>query len=259
MKTFTSTKVTYFPADLWPARDVWSDLGRRFWDIVLALVLGVLALPVGLIIAVLIKLDSPGPVFYGQERVGLNRRRQSRPSRSSLAALLEPWWPKWLPFPFAPPTFLERRRRDAHGRVFTMYKFRTMREDAEQETGPVWAQEEDPRVTRVGRFLRRTRLDELPQLWNILKGDMTFIGPRPERPFFVNQFQELIPAYSRRLEVKPGLTGLAQIYVGYDKSLEDVKRKVAYDLDYIERRSLWLDLQIIWQTVGVLLTGRGAR
>jgi lipopolysaccharide/colanic/teichoic acid biosynthesis glycosyltransferase len=210
------------------------DLWRRVLDLAVALVGILILLPIGLVFAVLIKIDSPGPVFFVQERVGRNRRRTRGYFRR------------------------ERRGRSLAGKPFLMYKFRTMYADAEAQTGPVWAEENDPRITRVGQFLRRTRLDEIPQLLNILIGDMTLIGPRPERPHFVEQLQQVIPDYTRRLEVKPGLTGLAQVRVGYDTSVDDVKRKVEHDLKYIDHRSLWLDLYILWQTVWVVITGRGA-
>ncbi|HIE50784.1 MAG TPA: sugar transferase [Armatimonadetes bacterium] len=230
-----------FPAVRWERL---YEVFRRGVDLLVALGGGLLALPLMLLIAVLIKLDSPGPVIYAQERVGQNRRRSNRTFNGLIY-----YRRRWIP---------DRRHRAAEGRPFVMYKFRTMRQDAEKETGPVWATEDDPRTTRVGRFLRKTRLDELPQLFNLLKGDMTLIGPRPERPYFVEKLKGVVPNYLRRLEVKPGITGLAQVRNGYDRSLEDVKRKVENDLYYIEHRSPWLDLSILVQTVLVVLTGRGA-
>jgi lipopolysaccharide/colanic/teichoic acid biosynthesis glycosyltransferase len=136
------------------------------------------------------------------------------------------------------------------GRLFRMYKLRTMVQDAERVTGPVWARDRDPRCTPVGRFLRDTHLDELPQLWNVLRGEMSLVGPRPERPIFVQDFNQTVPNYAARLEVRPGITGLAQVYRGYDHTLQDVRKKVAYDLLYIRRMCLFLDLKILWKTLG---------
>ncbi|MEW5766849.1 MAG: sugar transferase [bacterium] len=151
-----------------------------------------------------------------------------------------------------------QQRVGKDGRIFTMYKFRTMRVDAELASGPVWAKKNDPRVTRIGSYLRKTRADELPQLINVLKGEMTLVGPRPERPVFVNEFKHTIPGYKARLSVKPGLTGLAQVRYRYDSSICDVKRKLRYDLLYVKRMCLMLDLRILFQTVEVVLTGKGA-
>lgn len=148
-------------------------------------------------------------------------------------------------------------RTGQDGRAFTMYKFRTMVDGAENETGPVWAQKRDARVTGVGRWLRRLRLDEIPQLWNVLKGDMSLVGPRPERPFFVEQHVEAIPLYSRRHRVKPGITGLAQVKWRYDEDLEDVRQKLKYDLFYIENMSLRMDFKILLQTIRTALAGLG--
>ena len=164
-------------------RDVWStsEFGlRRMVDITGSVILIILLLPLFLVVAAAIKIESRGPVFYSQKRLGKN------------------------------------------GRIFAVHKFRSMVQDAEKQSGPVWAQKKDPRVTKVGRFMRKTRIDELPQLMNILKGDMSFIGPRPERPFFVEAFKKQIPFYMNRLKVKPGVTGLAQVTVGYDETIEDV-------------------------------------
>jgi len=218
------------------------DTVRRLFDLTVAITGLVLCAPLMVLIAVAVKLDSPGPVFYTQERVGHNRRRTQTAMR-------------WLRNVIR----LDLRRRDEHGQVFRMIKFRTMRSDAEAETGAVWAQEDDPRVTRVGRFLRHTRLDEIPQLWNVLCGEMALVGPRPERPEFVRQFAVQIPGYVDRHWVKPGITGLSQIRQGYDRNLDDVRRKLANDMEYIYHRSLALDVSICLSTVGVMLFGRGAR
>ncbi|MBW1695548.1 MAG: TIGR03013 family PEP-CTERM/XrtA system glycosyltransferase [Deltaproteobacteria bacterium] len=167
--------------------------------------------------ALLIKLDSPGPVFYRQVRIGLR------------------------------------------GTLFVLYKLRTMVEDAESSVGAQWAVEEDPRITRVGRFLRKMRLDEVPQLYNVLKGDLSIVGPRPERPEFIARLQKVIPYYSERHCVKPGLTGWAQINYPYGASVEDALEKLRYDLYYIKNFSIFFDFQIIWKTLAVVLWGRGAR
>jgi sugar transferase (PEP-CTERM system associated) len=148
-------------------------------------------------------------------------------------------------------------RLGQNGRVFILNKFRSMREDAEKDTGPVWAQDRDPRITRVGSFLRRTRLDELPQLFNVLLGDMSFIGPRPERPEFVYALQKQIPFYMERLSVKPGITGWAQVRYRYGATVEDAIEKLQYDLYYIKNLSLFLDLVILIATIQVVLFARG--
>jgi len=143
------------------------------------------------------------------------------------------------------------------GRIFRIFKFRTMVQDAEKLSGPQLATKRDPRITRSGRFMRKTRLDEIPQLINILVGDMSFIGPRPERPFFVDKYTRLIPFYKNRLKVKPGVTGIAQIKVGYDETIDDVMEKVKWDLHYIENKSIFLDFKILLKTAIVLLTAQG--
>jgi lipopolysaccharide/colanic/teichoic acid biosynthesis glycosyltransferase len=189
---------------------------HRCADIVLSLALLVATLPLMLLTALLIRLDSRGPVLYRQERVGLR------------------------------------------GRVFTLLKFRSMRLDAEAR-GPVWAAQRDPRVTRIGAFIRMTRIDELPQLLNVLRGEMSFIGPRPERPHFVAQLERELPFYRDRALVKPGLTGWAQVNYPYGASVEDARAKLSYDLYYVKHRSVLLDLLILVATVRVVLFRRGAR
>ncbi len=174
----------------------------------------IILLPFMIIIAILIKLDSPGPVFYTQERVGLKGRR------------------------------------------FKIIKFRSMVKDAEKYTGPVFAKEKDPRITKIGRFLRKFGFDEFPQLFNVLKGDMYLIGPRPERPYFVEKMKEVIPYYDLRHTVKPGITGWAQVNYKYGDSIEDGKNKLEYDLYYIRNRSLFLDLVIIFSTLKRMILGR---
>lgn len=209
---------------------------KRAFDVAvsaLALVCFGLALP---LLALIIKLDSPGPVFYSQERVGINRRRRGGTAEAGA----------------------ERRKVLQPGRPFKVHKLRTMRTDAEAG-GPQWAAQNDARVTRVGRFLRKTRIDELPQFLNVLKGEMSLIGPRPERLVFVRQLEKEIPNYRDRLLVLPGITGLAQVLNGYDDGLESVKRKIALDREYISRAGLRQDGRILLSTVGVVLKGEGAR
>lgn len=201
-------------------------------------------LPLMGLIALAIRFDSPGPIIYRQQRVGINRRRQNR--RSSSDALLH-----------CRRQGSDRRRENLFGRPFMVYKFRTMVADAEKRCGPVWATKNDPRTTRIGRFLRKTRLDELPQLFNVLRGEMSMVGPRPERPHFIQQLTKQIDSYSRRLDVLPGITGLAQVERGYDGTIEDVKSKVDCDLRYIQSRSIRKDLAIMFRTVGVVLGCRG--
>jgi exopolysaccharide biosynthesis polyprenyl glycosylphosphotransferase len=190
---------------------------KRAFDVTAAFIGLVLAAPIMALVALLVKLESRGPVLYEQERVGLR------------------------------------------GRHFTVHKFRTMRPDAEAGTGPVWSTANDTRVTRVGRFLRRARLDELPQLWNVLKGEMSFVGPRPERPSFVEQLVASVPFYAQRHVIKPGLTGWAQIRYTYGATVEDAVEKLQYDLYYIKNLSLAFDCLIVLETVKTVLLRRGAR
>jgi len=145
--------------------------------------------------------------------------------------------------------FYCQKRVGKNGKVFKMFKFRTMVADAEKMTGPVWAKENDPRVTAVGRILRNSKLDELPQLFNLINGKMSLVGPRPERPHFVDQFSEIVPSYERRLEMIPGITGLAQLRNGYDREPEDVIRKLKYDLTYMQQMNLLTDFRLIFETV----------
>lgn len=195
--------------------------------------------PLMLLIALVIKCHSPGgPVLYQQERVGLDRRRSARGGNGRNGG--------------------EGRKRQGIGQPFLIFKFRTMVPDAEQATGPVWAKERDPRVTRVGRILRKLHLDELPQLINVIRGQMRLIGPRPERPQFVERLCLEIPEYQRRQRVLPGITGLAQVERQYDASVDDVRRKVRYDVFYAENRSMLMDVKILLKTIDVALRGRGA-
>lgn len=179
-----------------------------------AIIGALVSLPIAIVTAVLIKLDSPGPVLYKQERVGKN------------------------------------------GRGFRVMKFRSMRTDAEK-AGPVWASQDDDRTTRVGKIIRKLRIDEIPQFWNIVRGEMDFVGPRPERPHFVSQLAEEIPYYEQRHLIAPGLTGWAQIKYPYGASIEDARQKLQYDLFYIKNQSLMLDAIILFETVKIILFGRG--
>lgn len=190
---------------------------KRLVDILLAAAVLLVCLPLFPFVALLIRLDSPGPVLFRQDRVGEGEK------------------------------------------VFTLLKFRSMRMDAEETSGPVWARDQDDRTTAVGRFLRRSRLDELPQLINVLKGEMSFVGPRPERPFFVAVLLKEVPYYSVRHTVKPGITGWAQIKYSYGASMEDALEKLQYDLFYIKNLSIWLDLSILFETIKVVMLGRGSR
>jgi lipopolysaccharide/colanic/teichoic acid biosynthesis glycosyltransferase len=217
---------------------------KRTLDIVGAIVGLILSAPLMLLVAAVVKLDSPGPVFYTQTRVGVNRRKGSRRYCQKVGA--------------SDRRERDRRRNDYLGRPFKMIKFRTMVQDAEKATGPVWAVKNDPRITRMGLFLRKCRLDEIPQFWSVLIGDMSLVGPRPERPSFVRDLCEKIDDYHHRLDVKPGLTGLAQVENGYDSSVASVAEKVRFDLKYIRGWSILSDVRILAKTVIVVLTGRGA-
>jgi sugar transferase (PEP-CTERM system associated) len=159
----------------------------------------------------------------------------------------------------AGPILYSQERVGENGRVFIVYKFRSMRTDAERGGTPIWARDKDDRITRVGRFIRTTRLDELPQLWNVMRGDMSFVGPRPERPFFVERLAEEIPFYLQRHAVKPGLTGWAQVKYQYGSTIEDAMEKLRYDLYYIKHLSIFFDLTIVLDTVKVILFGKGAK
>jgi len=224
---------------------------KRIFDIASASCLLVLMAPVMVLAAILVKLTSPGTVIYSQTRVGLNlrtkkktdRRTESRTLVNSAENRRQPG--------------RDRRERSNYGRPFTIYKFRTMRNDAERN-GAQFAQEGDARITPIGRLLRRTRIDELPQLWNILKGDMSMIGPRPERPEFMIELQGQIPNFMERLGLKPGLTGIAQVVNGYDNELEGFRRKVSYDLMYLQNCCAWNDIKILFRTIRVVITGEGA-
>jgi lipopolysaccharide/colanic/teichoic acid biosynthesis glycosyltransferase len=223
---------------------------KRLFDIVAALGLMVALSPVLLITAVMVKITSPGPIIYSQTRIGLNLRSKAQQDRRASMVLLSDSENRRQPG-------RDRRELSNFGRPFTIYKFRTMRTDAERH-GAQLAQQGDSRVTHIGRLLRRTRIDELPQLWNILKGDMSLIGPRPERPEFMQQLQQHIPNFMDRLGLKPGMTGIAQVVNGYDNDLEGFRRKVSYDLLYLQNCCAWNDLKILFRTIRVVITGEGA-
>ncbi len=187
---------------------------KRIFDIAMAVVIGIMTAPIMLISAIIVRLESPGPVIYSQARVG------------------------------------------EHNVEFNVHKFRSMRNDAEKD-GAKWAMKNDPRVTKFGNFMRKTRIDELPQLWNVIKGEMSFIGPRPERMVFIKDLEKLIPYYNLRHLVKPGLTGWAQVMYPYGASVEDAKRKLEYDLYYIKHHSISLDIAIMFMTLKTVVFGKG--
>lgn len=188
---------------------------KRSFDLVCSLMILVMALPLMLLAALLVKLEDGGPMFYSQERVGKD------------------------------------------GKTFRVHKFRSMRADAEKSGKPQWAAKNDPRVTRFGNFMRKTRIDELPQILNVFKGEMSFVGPRPERPYFVEQLIEVVPYYNVRHSVKPGITGWAQVRYGYGSSAEDALQKLQFDLYYVKNNSLFLDVLILINTLKVVLLRRG--
>jgi len=207
---------------------------RRILNVLVASVGLVLAAPLMAVIAVLVKLTSRGPVFYTQVRIGLDRRDPK-------VRAVHP-----------------RRSLDQGGRPFRIYKFRTMSAAEVGADAQVWARPDDPRVTTVGRILRKYRLDELPQLFNVLRGDMNVVGPRPEQPRIFDDLRGQVHGYQVRQRVRPGITGWAQVNQHYDNSIEDVRRKVQYDLEYIRRQSLAEDCRIMLQTVPVIVFRKGA-
>ena len=194
----------------------WQEIAKRIFDIVFSILVLVIGLPIWLLVALIIKLESKGPVFYKQIRTGKN------------------------------------------GKEFKMIKFRSMVADAEKRTGPQWTKVNDPRVTKFGRILRSSHLDEIPQFLNVLKGDMSIVGPRPERPIFVEKFSKLVPAYKRRLVVRPGITGWWQVkYTTYVESIEEIENRLKDDFFYIENMSFKLDLEIIIRTIFLVFKGHG--
>ena len=240
-RAFSTSETIELPARLTPVERLTAAtaascaLSCRILNVGVALALIALTLPLFAVIALAVRLSSPGPVLYRQVRIGWNRRARRQG---------ETWWSA------------ASRGSLPCGRPFTMYKFRTMRHSA--DTPQVWASRTDPRITAVGRVLRRLRLDELPQLFNVLIGDMNVVGPRPEQPEIVRQLQRQIRDYPDRQCVPPGITGLAQISLAYDATLEDVRKKVALDLEYVRRRSPLEDLRIMLRTPLVMIGGRGA-
>jgi len=209
-----------------PAWLIFSDGFRKSWghrlfkrttDLIFSILLLIPCLPIILLVALLIKIDSKGPVIFSQERVGENRK------------------------------------------PFMVHKFRSMVADAEKKSGPVWAKTDDDRVTRVGRIIRKLRIDEIPQLWNVLVGEMSFVGPRPERAFFVKKLEDSIPYYGERFSVKPGLTGWAQVSYGYGATVEDAIEKLNYELFYIKNMSFFMDMICVMKTIKTVLFGKGAR
>jgi len=205
---------------------------RRSLNVAVAAVGLLVAAPLLLFVAALIKLDSPGPVIFKQKRVGLDRRGSRGPEAEN-----------------------RRRGSDVGGRLFTIYKFRTMT-SAGASSEETWATKEDRRITRVGRFLRATRIDELPQLVNVLKADMNIVGPRPEQPTIFQELRRELGGYQERQKVLPGITGRAQVQLGYDTSLDDVRKKVQLDLEYIQKRSAAEDLVIMAKTMPVVVFRR---
>src|ERR1019366_8677937 len=198
-------------------RSKWNDLSKRVLDLAAGILGFVVSMPVMILVALVVRLDSKGPIIYRQLRVG------------------------------------------RMGRGFDVLKFRSMRTDAEQANGAQWASENDPRMTRIGRFLRKYRLDELPQFVNVIRGEMSFVGPRPERPCFVEELRKTIPYYDERHSVLPGLTGWAQVQYAYGSSIEDAFNKLEYDLFYLQNMSLTFDLAIIFHTIRIVIGGRGGR
>jgi lipopolysaccharide/colanic/teichoic acid biosynthesis glycosyltransferase len=217
---------------------------KRVFDIFVASIAIAIATPIMLLAAVAIKLDSPGPIFFMQERIGLNRRRNERRAWKESAVEVS-------------RSDADRRKNINAGRPFNIYKFRTMVRDAEKGV-PTLARDNDPRITRVGRFLRKTRIDEIPQFINVIKGDMSIIGPRPERSFFINKVKREVPEFTMRLMVKPGITGLAQVEHGYAKTIGEMRGKLFYDLKYIADLSLTQEIKILFKTAYVVVTGKGA-
>jgi len=203
-------------------------------NVVIASTALILVGPLMIIVAALIKLTSPGPIFYSQARVGLDRRRERTDQSGN-----------------------DRRASDIGGVPFIIYKFRTMYVGAENPNGAVWATEGDPRVTGVGRFMRKFRIDELPQLINVIQGDMNIVGPRPERPSIFSRLRVDIADYPLRQRAKPGITGWAQVNHSYDTSVDDVRTKIRYDLEYLQRQGVREDLMIMARTVPVMIFRKG--
>ncbi|HTD83032.1 MAG TPA: sugar transferase, partial [Gemmatimonadaceae bacterium] len=218
---------SYPPIDIQPRPR--SEFMQRAMNVTIALITLLVVSPILIVFALLVKLTSPGPIFYSQARVGLDRRRT--PVRD----------------------MYDRRAQDIGGKPFMIYKFRTMKVNAEVPHSAVWATKMDARVTPVGRFMRKYRIDELPQLFNVLRGEMNIVGPRPERPSIFSQLCDDIEEYPLRQRAKPGITGWAQVNHNYDTCVEDVRKKVRYDLEYLERQSVTEDLRIMARTLPVMI------
>jgi lipopolysaccharide/colanic/teichoic acid biosynthesis glycosyltransferase len=210
-----------------------AEVFNRIMNLVIASVGLALAAPVMIIFAVLIKLTSPGPIFYSQARIGINRRRMTDDAVA-----------------------YDRRARDLGGRPFLIYKLRSMQADAERPNGAVWARKGDSRITPIGRVMRKYRIDELPQLINVIRDDMNIVGPRPERPIIFSRLREDIAEYPLRQRAMPGITGWAQVNHSYDTSVDDVRMKVRYDLEYLQRQGVAEDLKIMAKTVPVVIFGK---
>jgi lipopolysaccharide/colanic/teichoic acid biosynthesis glycosyltransferase len=219
-------------------------LVKRTIDILFSIVGLILAAPLFLILGILIKFSSKGPVIFKQERIGRNRRSKERRILNVSVAFERRKG--------------ERRKVDKFGKPFHIYKFRTMIKDAEKDSGPVWARPDDPRVTKIGKVLRITRLDEVPQFLNVIAGDMSLVGPRPERYQLILNVAKHVEGYIERFSLNPGITGLAQVESGYASSLDDTRTKVQYDLSYAKNWSISKDLLIILRTIFVVITGKGA-
>jgi lipopolysaccharide/colanic/teichoic acid biosynthesis glycosyltransferase len=212
-----------------------SEIAARALNVVIASTALLVLSPLLVVLGLLVKLTSPGPIIYRQIRIGLNRRTN----------------------PTGPPRLYDRRSIDLGGAVFTMYKFRSMRVDAEKHTGAIWAKQGDVRVTPLGRIMRKMRLDELPQLVNVITGDMSIVGPRPERPSIFRELSRTIARYELRQNARPGITGWAQVNQHYDGCLADVENKVKLDLEYLERQSVAEDLKIMLKTFPTILLRKG--
>lgn len=219
------------------ANDRVRDLSIRFLNVLISSALIVVFLPLMVLIAIAVRMTSEGAAIYTQDRVGLDARSGDRREGEISSGT-------------------DRRRRDLGGRIFKIYKFRTMFV-ADESLPQTWASKDDPRVTKVGRFLRSHRLDELPQLFNVLKGDMNLVGPRPEQPEIFEQLRHTIPVYPQRQRVRPGITGLAQVNHRYDSSMDDVRRKLYFDLEYVRQRSVAKDVVIMARTPSVMLFRQG--
>lgn len=245
----TLSVMLWFPEDLirritTPLSSIqfWELAGKRIFDIIMSIMGFIFCSMFFFVIPIIIKLDSRGPVFYRQIRVGMNNRKRDR---RVINLHVEHDRRKG-----------DRRQVNLYGRPFWVIKFRTMTQDAEQKSGAVWAQKNDPRVTMVGNILRFTHVDEIPQFYNVLCGEMSMVGPRPERPQFFPAIMDRVPNFPKRLQVKPGMTGIAQIVCGYDVTIEGVRNKLRYDLLYVRNSGLKADIVILLRTFWVIVRGK---